>query len=49
MKAYFAKRPWMIILIAQALFMIWWIAFVVFAARRPLLEIEAAPPVHVRR
>jgi hypothetical protein len=49
MKTWFSQRPWMIIVIAQALFMIWWIGFVVFASHLPQHDIEPPPQGHARR
>jgi hypothetical protein len=49
MKAYFFKRPWMIIVIVQALFMIWWIGFTVFASYHTPLDVEPSPPAHAHR
>ncbi|MFV0337051.1 MAG: hypothetical protein ACK5LK_02240 [Chthoniobacterales bacterium] len=44
----FRKRPWLILILVNAIFMAWWISFIVFAVKNQpeVIEIEEVPAQH---
>ncbi|HEX2749466.1 MAG TPA: hypothetical protein VHM91_15770 [Verrucomicrobiales bacterium] len=50
MKAWIRQRPWIIIVVAKALFVAWWVGFVIYVSRNvPPDPPTLSPSVHGRR
>jgi hypothetical protein len=42
-KAHIRKRPWIIIVVVQFLFVAWWLSFVVWASQHTPADVPAKP------
>jgi hypothetical protein len=47
MKAFILKRPWVIVVAVQVVFIAWWVGFVIYASHHTPADVEPTQSSHV--